>query len=347
MSLKNSSVKTKIHKLFRNKLNNKKINKIYKKFENSLNINESFIVAVSGGPDSLALAFLSKIYSIKNKLVSKFYIVDHRLRNESTNEAKIVRKILGKYSINAQILSWHGPKPSNNIQSVARNKRYELLFKECKKLNIKNILLGHHQDDLFENFFIRIFRGSGLKGLISLDKKTAYNGVNLLRPLLDQKKDDLIYLSKKIFDFYIDDPSNKDEKFKRIKIRKLLDELKKNGLSEENFYKTIKNLKSSDTVVNFYVSENLDKNSFFSTKKNHFILNDNFFKQPDEVVFRSFSNSLKLVSKKYYPVRGKKLDNIIKKIKYNEFSKETLGGCIIEKVKQSVIISKEHKLKWK
>ena len=95
--------------------------------------------------------------------------------------------------------------------------------------------------------------------------------------------------------------------------------------------------------MNFYVNENLNKNSFFSTKKNHFILNVNFFRQPDEVVFRSFSHSLKLVSKKYYPVRGKKLDNIIKKIKYNEFLKETLGGCIIEKVKQSVIISKEHK----
>ena len=65
-----------------------------------------------------------------------------------------------------------GKKPTKNIQSIARKKRYELLFSSCKKFKINNILIGHHQDDLFENFFIRILRGSGLKGLVSFDKKT-------------------------------------------------------------------------------------------------------------------------------------------------------------------------------
>ena len=93
MSLRNLSATIKIPKLLKNKLNNKKINQIYKRFEKSLNINENFIVAVSGGPDSLALAFLAKIYSIKKKLISKFYIVDHRLRPESAKEAKTVRQV--------------------------------------------------------------------------------------------------------------------------------------------------------------------------------------------------------------------------------------------------------------
>ncbi|MDC3008502.1 tRNA lysidine(34) synthetase TilS, partial [Candidatus Pelagibacter sp.] len=68
MSLKNLSAKIKIPKVLKNKLNNKKIGQIYKKFVKAVNINENFIVAVSGGPDSLALAFLSKIYSIQKKL---------------------------------------------------------------------------------------------------------------------------------------------------------------------------------------------------------------------------------------------------------------------------------------
>ena len=113
MSLKNLSAKNKIPKLLNSKLNNKKINLIYKRFEKSLNINDNFIVAVSGGPDSLALAFLAKIYSIKKKLFSKFYIVDHKLRPESTKEAKDVKKILHQHSINADILTWQGKKPSN------------------------------------------------------------------------------------------------------------------------------------------------------------------------------------------------------------------------------------------
>ena len=96
MSLKNSNVKIKIPNLLKNKLNNKKISQIYKKFEKSIHIKENFVVAVSGGPDSLALAFLAKIYSIKNNLVSKFLIVDHKLRPNSTIEAKKVKRILKK-----------------------------------------------------------------------------------------------------------------------------------------------------------------------------------------------------------------------------------------------------------
>ena len=84
MSRKNSSAINKIPKLLKSKLNNKKINKIYKVFESSLNLNDDFIVAISGGPDSLTLAFLAKIYSLKKNLRSEFIIVDHKLRKEST-----------------------------------------------------------------------------------------------------------------------------------------------------------------------------------------------------------------------------------------------------------------------
>ena len=342
MSLKNLSVKIKIPKFLKKKLDNKKINSIYKKFEKSLRIKENFIVAVSGGPDSLALAFLAKIYSLKNELKPRFFIIDHKLRQESTKEAKAVKNLLKKHNINLEILTWHGKKPKKNVQSVARKKRYKLLLDKCDQLKINNILLAHHQDDLLENFFIRIVRGSGLKGLISLDKKTTYKNINFLRPLIDQKKDDLLFLSKNVFNFYITDPSNNDKKFKRIQIRKSMKELQKFGLDEKKFLITIKNLKLSNEVVNYYVDKNLQNNTFFLAKKNKLILNNNFFHQPYEVVFRSLSNSIKTIGNKYYPVRGKKLDKIIKEIQNNSISRVTLGGCIIEKVNQTVIISKEN-----
>ena len=342
MSLKNLSVKTKVHKNLRNKLTNKRINLIYKRFEKSLNIKENFAVAVSGGPDSLSLAFLAKLYSLTNKLKIKYFIVDHRLRKESTDEAIKVKKILKKFSINLEILTWRGKKPLKNIQALSRKKRYDLLFLECDRHNLNNILLGHHQDDLFENFFIRILRGSGLKGLISLNKKTMINNKNLFRPLLDQKKEDLIFLSKSIFNFYIKDPTNDNEKYQRIKVRKLIEELQKNGLDKKKFFKTIKNLKSSNNVVDYYAKENLKKNAFFSEQDKKLIFNKNFFVQPYEVVFRCLSDSIKLVGQNYYSTRGKKLEKIIKVLENDEPFKLTLGGCIIEKVNQSVIIKKEH-----
>ena len=290
----------------------------------------------------MALAYLAKIYSLRHKLTPKFYIVDHKLREDSTKEAKLVKKLLKKKLINAEILRWDGIKPQRNIQSIARKKRYELLFKKCKKHKINNILLGHHKGDLFENFFLRLLRGSGLKGLISLDRKINIGQINLIRPLLDHQKDDLCFISKHVFNFYVKDPSNVDEKFQRIKIRNLLQKLSENGLDEHKFFKTIKNLKKSNEVVNFYVQENLNNNTFFFKSKNQIILSDEFFKKPNEIVFRAFSDLVKIIGKKYYPSRGKKLDKVICGIKKNTISKVTLGGCIIEKVNQTVIISKEH-----
>ena len=342
MSLKNLSAKIKIPKLLKVKLNNKRVKNIYTKFEKSLNLNKNFVVAVSGGPDSLALAFLSKIYSLKHKLSVDFLIIDHKLRHTSSSEAKKVQQVLKKYSIDSKIIVWSGKKPTKNIQSIARNKRYDLIFKRCKSLKVNNLVLGHHQDDLIENFFLRLLRGSGLKGLISLEKESKINGINLLRPLLYQKKEDLIFIANYVFGFYINDPSNQDTKYKRTVVRKLIEELKNNGFDKNKFLKTIDNLKYSDKVVSYYVNENLKKNTFFFKKKNKIIIQNMFFQQPEEVIFRGITESIKLIGKKYYSVRGKKIEKIINNIKNKDKFKVTLGGCIIEKVNQTAIISKEH-----
>ena len=343
MSPKNLSVKNKIPKNFTNILKKKRIYRIYKKFEDSLKIKSNFAVAVSGGPDSMALVFLTKIYSIKNGLSPKIFIVNHNLRKGSTNEAKSVRKTLKKFSINSKIINWKGKKPKSNLQGVSRNKRYELLFKECKKSKITNILLGHHLDDLLENFFLRILRGSGLKGLTSLGKETTINNINLLRPLIDIKKDDLEFISKNVFSSIIQDPSNVDNKFKRVRIRNLIEELKKNGLDKEKYFLTIRNLKDADAVIRFYKEENIKENTFYVAKKNKFIINNEFFNKPNEIVFRSFSELVKMIGKRYYEARGKKSLKVIESLKTNKISKVTIGGCIIEKVNQTVILSKEFK----
>ena len=341
MSLKNLSVSSKTHKRLLNKLKDKRINQIYKKFENYLDINENFVVAVSGGPDSLALSFLAKIYAIKKSLNIKYFIVDHKLRSNSTSEAKFVKKKLKEYLINLDILTWHGKKPNKNIQSVARDKRYKLLINETKKFKIKNILLGHHLDDLFENFFIRILRGSGLNGLVSLDRKTQNEKVNLIRPLLNFDKKDLIYISNSIFGSFVRDPSNEDDKFKRVKIRNLLKQLEKEGMDRNKFLLTIKNLKFSNETVKFYTKDNLAKNTFFLKKKKSIVIKKSFFHHSTEVVFRSFKEKIKFVGKNYYPSRGKKIDTIIRLINTKPSLKVTLGGCIIKKINQTVIVSKE------
>ena len=340
MSLKNLSA-NKIPKIIREKLQNQKVQKLYRLFEKKFDINDDFAVAVSGGPDSLALAFFTKVYSIKKKIRCKYFIVDHKLRKESTKEAKKVKKILKNLSITTEILTWRGKKPSKVSQSRARDKRYELLYSKCKKFKIKNIILGHQIDDLFENFFIRMIRGSGLKGLVSFDEKTEINQMNLIRPLLTFNKKDLIFISSYIYNFYVSDPTNRNIQHSRIRIRNLISEFENNGLNKDKLFLTIKNLRSSNKAVSFYVEQNMLFNAFLNKKKNHLLLNENFFNQPYEIVFRSLRESIKKIGKMHNLARGKKVSFILKKYQENKLHKETLGGCIIKKVSQTVIIQKE------
>jgi tRNA(Ile)-lysidine synthase len=341
MSLKNLNVSKKTHKFLLDKLKDRKTLQIYKKFEKNLPNKKKFIVAVSGGPDSLALSFLAKIYSIIKSIDIKYFIVDHRLRNNSKLEAKDVQKKLKNFSIKLNILTWRGKKPIKNIQSIAREKRYKLLIDKAKKYKIKNILLGHQLDDLFENFFIRILRGSGLKGLISLDKEVHLNQVNLIRPLIEIDKKDLIYISNYIFGTYVKDPSNEDDKFKRVKIRNFLKQLSLEGFDRKKFFLTIKNLKFANENIEFYIKKNLEDNLTILTQKNNIILKEKFFSQSYEVLFRSLSEVIKIVGKKHYAVRGKKIEKAIDLMRTKSSFKVTLGGCIIKKVNETVILSKE------
>mgnify|MGYP006092157543 CR=1 FL=1 len=343
MNLKNLSVQNKTHKKILNYLKKTKISIIFKEFANSLKVKENLAVAVSGGADSLALAYLTKCYSIKHKLKVSYFIVDHKIRKESSLEAELVKNILNKINVKCKILKWNGKKPSKNIQATARDKRYSLLTNECRKANIKYLLLGHHSNDLFENFLIRLVRGSGLNGLISFNKNTKYRNQNLyvLRPLLDLEKKDLLYISKEVFNFFVKDPSNINKDYKRTRIRNLLQTLEKEGLDIKKIKLTINNLKSTDKSIKFYVERNLKKNSIFLKKRCTYILNNNFFDQSHEIIFRSLTIIIQKLGKKYYPVRGKSINELIKGINKKSFTKVTLGGCFIDRVNETILISKE------
>jgi tRNA(Ile)-lysidine synthase len=350
MNLKNLSAQSKNHKKLLSYLNTKKISKIFKDFTNSLRgeVKENLAVAVSGGPDSLALAYLTKCYSLKNNIKVKYYIVNHRLREEASLEAETVKKVLRNIDIKCTILNWYGKKPSKNIQAIARDKRYSLLANECKKNNIKYLLLGHHLNDLFENFFIRIVRGSGLNGLISFSENTKYRGqdLNIIRPLLNLEKKDLLQVSNEVFSFFVKDPSNINVDYKRTRIRNLLHALEKEGLDIKKLKLTINNLKDSDKSIKFYVDRNLKKNVVFLKRKNMYILSHNFFDQSHEIIFRSLTKLIQKLGKKYYPVRGKSINELIKRINRKSFTKVTLGGCFVERVNETILIFQEssHKI---
>ena len=346
MKKKSLSAKKKIHSKLLIHLKNPKISKIYKEFQNfnKFNLNNfNFSVAVSGGSDSLALAYLSKCYSISNKVKVKYYHVDHKLRKESSLEAKKLKILLKKFDIDCKILNWNGKKPKSNIQSIARSKRYELIRKECLKDRNNFIFIAHHLDDLYENFVIRLLRGSGLKGLVSFNQfKTIYDDkLKIFRPLIGFTKNDLNFISTKVFQFKFEDPSNKNTDFKRIRIRNLINNLKSEGMNLEKLRLTINNLSDSNLTISYYVEENIQSNSKYFSQKKHYILNSSFFNQPNEIVFRSLINLIRKIGNKYYPPRGKSISQLLLKFKSGEIKKINISGCILEKIDNSFIIYKE------
>ena len=348
MKKKNLSVKKKIHNFYSKKLEDPRIKKIYLNFKKKIynNIPNSFCVAVSGGADSMALSFLTKCYSIESNKKIYFYIVDHKLRKNSTLEANLVKKKLKSFKISSKILTIKKKNISKNIQSFARDNRYKLIIKESLNKKIDTILTAHHSDDLIENFFIRLLRGSGLKGLISFSKiksKVKLNDkVFILRPLIDIPKKDLAYISKNTFNFNVKDPTNFDEKFLRAKVRKLILNLEKDGLTFKKFKLSLNNLSKSNYAVDYYVKKNIKDNSNYLKLTKTIILKNDFLKQPDEIVFRSFSEVIQKVGKKETLARGTKVENLLKYLKsVNNHSKKTLAGCIIQKIENSVIISRE------
>ena len=347
MKKKSLSAKKKIHKKLLVNLKNPLIYKIYKDFNNFIKLNLkkcSFSVGISGGADSLALAYFSKCYSISNNIKVQYYHVDHKLRKESYFEAKKLKLLLKKFDINCKILNWTGQKPKSNIQSSARLKRYDLIYNECVKDKINFIFIAHHIDDLYENFIIRMLRGSGLKGLVSFNQiKTSYNdNLKILRPLIGHKKNDLNYITKKVFNFKLEDPSNKDINFKRVRIRNLISEFKVEGLNLEKLKLTINNLSNSNLAINYYVNENINQNSKYHVSKKTYILNVDFFNKPHEIVFRSLNILLKKVGNKYYSPRGKSVSRLINKFVSGEIKKINISGCIVEKINNSFVISKEN-----
>ena len=309
---------------------------------------KNFALAVSGGADSLCLAYFAKIYSSEFNNKAHVLIVDHKLRKESSYEALKVKQILSKKNIYSRILKWKGEIPKKNIQKNARDMRYALLSNYCIKNKVKYLITAHHGDDQIENFFIRLLRGSGLSGLSSMSEKVKYNkNLKIIRPFLKFEKKDLKYVTLNYFKTYIKDPSNKNEKFLRVRIRRYRKNMEKEGLDTKKIIKTVDNLFSADQALNFYKNKALYKHASFVSKNKCLINKKIFSEEAQEIIFKFFYDILPLVSGTYYPPRSKKVVNLINRLKGDKFAKSTLGGCIIEEKNNFILISKELKKRIK
>jgi len=213
------------------------------------------VLAVSGGPDSTALMLLAsrwgKSLKAKPKLVA--LTVDHGLRKEAKREAAAVAKLARKLGIAHKTLRWSGKKPATGLQQAARMARYRLLSEAARKLKAAHILTAHTLDDQAETVIIRMSRGSGLRGLAAMQRLSRLDGaeppLQLVRPLLDVAKARLIATLKMAKIAYADDPSNRDPRFTRARLRTLMPELAKEGLTARRLAVLAQRLRRADRAI--------------------------------------------------------------------------------------------------
>ncbi len=339
MSKKNSNVLN----LKSTIIKDKKIFKIYKDFKSEISKitnNKPFVAAISGGADSLALAALSEFYRIEKKIIIHFVLIDHGIRKNSQKEARSVQKLLKKFFI-FLIIKKNKNKFKANIQKAARDMRYKFLSDFCKKKKIKYILTAHHMDDQIETFLIRLSRGSGIQGLSSMNRVSILNNnIRIVRPFLNVKKKDLKYTSKKIFKKVFEDPSNKNKKYLRTRIRTLKNKFERSGISHSQIIRSINNLATSRDIVNNYLSQAIKQ--LTEKRRNEILIKlKPLLLENEEIQFKVLSQSIQNFSKSYYPPRSKKIFNILNKLKERKKLKSTLAGCVIEKTGSNLSITRE------
>ena len=337
MSKKNSSV------ILKNGFKDyKDLSKVFLNFKKKLdNLNsQDYLIAVSGGPDSLALTALARAYTFYKKTRFHYVLVDHKIRKNSNQEAQKVKNLLKKKQIDLKILV-NKKKIIKNIQAEARLVRYEILVNFCKKNKIRTLLTAHNLEDQVETFFIRLSRGSGLKGLSAMSKLSKIDSkVRLFRPLLDTKKKFLEKIAKKTFGKYFNDPSNKNVKYLRTKIRSLKKPLEDSGIKYDQIFKSIQNLSSSKVTLEEYLKK-IFKRLIKKNSKEIFIDLIKYEELNLETKMALINESIRLLKKNYYSLRSRKVNNLIKGLDKKNFKKLTLGGCIFFKKRGNLVIKHE------
>lgn len=189
-------------------------------------------LAVSGGPDSLALMLLAQRWATDDGTRPRLvvYTLDHGLRPEAADEVAMVVALAGELGLEARGLAWTGEKPVSGLQEAARQARYRLIGEALKADGASLLLTAHHRGDQAETVLMRLAHGSGIEGLKGMTPMSTVEGVRVFRPLLDVEQSSLAALVDAAGLKAARDPSNEDTAYERVRWRRLLPLLAEEGL---------------------------------------------------------------------------------------------------------------------
>ena len=287
--------------------------------------------AVSGGPDSTALTLLARRWldaAPESAPQITVLTVDHRLRDTSAAEAAWVAHLAARLGFPHRILAWEGAKPKTGVQAAARSARYDLMTSFCRGRAIPAIATAHTLDDQAETFVMRLARGSGLDGLAAMAVKSRRSGIDLLRPLLGVTRARLIDFLRAEGQDWIEDPSNRDKTYERVRVRGALAAAEKLGLARDSLALSAARLGRARDALEQMTAEFLAANLTVHCEGFGEMPLDTLLLAPEDVALRALARITLAFGGRAAPPQLAKIEAAYKKLGRHPRT-VTLGGCEI------------------
>ncbi|MBD3663861.1 tRNA lysidine(34) synthetase TilS [Sulfitobacter sp. TSTF-M16] len=271
-------------------------------------------VAVSGGGDSMALLHLMHGLCTLHGTRLRAVTVNHGLRADAATEADLVSRFCAKLGVPHDTLLWDAWDGTGNLQNEARNARYDLMAAWARQHNVSTIAIGHTADDQAETVLMRLARRAGVNGLAGMSARWMRDGITWVRPLLAATRDDLrCYLQAQHIE-WIDDPSNEDTRFQRVRARKALATLADLGIDAEGLSEVAANMALARTALDWQTF--LTARDIVEIDAGAVVLDERKMRVlPDEIQRRLLVHAVNWISGETYPPRRAALANLMQALR--------------------------------
>jgi tRNA(Ile)-lysidine synthase len=269
------------------------------------------LLAVSGGPDSLALMRLAAAWRATAETPPlSVATVDHGLRLEARAEAEAVAATAFTLGLDHTTLTWTAPKPERRLQERARNARYDLLLQHALAIGADHIVTAHHADDQAETILFRLARGSGIGGLAGMRTARALGPVTLARPLLGLTKADLVAICTDAGQAYVEDPSNIDPRYSRGRLRQLAPHLAALGLDREALLRLGRRAARADIALDATTRNAAAQLPALRTAETFSVPAQALMALPSEILMRLLDDEISRVGQSLAPLRLERLERL-------------------------------------
>ncbi len=298
---------------------------------------DDVFLAISGGVDSCALMHLAAQWRVQAGCSGTLQVlsVDHGLRPEAAEEARGVVEQAARLDLSAVVLTWEGSKPTSGVQEAARAARYDLMLGHIRRVAADParaiLVTAHHREDLAETLLMRLARGAGVDGLAAIQPLSSRDGIAVARPLLDLPKARLRATVEAAGDTWIEDPSNADLNFERVRLRSLCQTRAQLGLDDEKLGLTARRMQRArgalERMTDDWLSPHLTEPPL--GRCGVFTWPWQAGDVPDEVAVRALMRLLPALGGVAGPVRLLRVERLWDDMQHAGFSGATLGNCVI------------------